>query len=316
MTELNRIFKKINENIDKKVTNFVYYDKFGEIKKISNAYTVVDNLECVEVPHETVKNIITGKHKFSDYTVTYNNELKSISVKLKQKKLSEYSTFYNIASKTFGKEEYKFYFENTTRQNLTHKPIYQDIFVDVWYNELEHLPGQHVWHNYNVYKILSYQDKDTVFSISNAEKKLENVKLFADHNESLSFDRNLENNDIFLSYNKLFMYKNKNLSAEDIDVLIVKNLKKQSWQIIVSDHIKKNTQQFHKTDLSRMLSLSVTEYNDPNILYRALNVKLNDLLSSPSIEIPFKYEWEKVDKNVSIFVEKFFDSYLYGIYNG
>ena len=179
MNEFSAILKKINNSINKEVTNFVYYSKDGEIHKVTNAFTKSDSLECIEVPHDSVKDIIIGKHKLSDYIVSFNPDSKKFTVKLKQKKLTQQALFYNIPAVLFTKEDYVFYFNPDVKKTPSTKPVYENIFVDIWYNELEHLAGQHVWHNYSVYKILNYQEKDTVFDMQfNIDAKLMESYMF------------------------------------------------------------------------------------------------------------------------------------------
>lgn len=84
-------------------------------------------------------------------------------------------------------------------------PIYDGIHVDVWYEELEHVSGQHVFYNNNVYKIKTDQKKNTKFKKSNCELVVENVILYNDENKILSFDEVTTIGDKFLDHNKLYM---------------------------------------------------------------------------------------------------------------
>lgn len=313
MKEFEHILASINKTIKKEATNFVYYDKLGEIRKISNSYKKIENLDCVEVPHNAVKSIVVGKHKASDYVVIFDKNTKEITVKAKQKNFTANRLFYQIPKSVFLEEEFISSFNIKNQPTVSKKAIYENIFVDVWYNELEHLEGQHIWYNKNIYKMLKYQEKNTVFSKNNAEIILEDVKLFDDENKELYFDKNLSNNDLFLSNNKLYMYKNNSSIIDDIDVLIIQNVKNYKWQVFLSDNIQRTIKQNHKSNLHRSFILSVTDLNDPNILYRTLNLQINDLILSKQIEIPFEYDWEKNGKSVSIFVDKYFDSYFYGV---
>lgn len=84
-------------------------------------------------------------------------------------------------------------------------PIYDGIHVDVWYEELEHVSGQHVFYNNNVYKIKTDQKKNTKFKKSNCELVVENVILYNDENKILSFGEVTTIGDKFLDHNKLYM---------------------------------------------------------------------------------------------------------------
>lgn len=98
--------------------------------------------------------------------------------------------------------------EIDTLNIFDYERIYEGIFVDVWYDELEHLSGQHVWKNNSVYKIINDQKSNTEFDIKNAELIVENVKLYDDENKTLSFNKNLNYKDKFLQNNQLFMCTN------------------------------------------------------------------------------------------------------------
>lgn len=83
------------------------------------------------------------------------------------------------------------------------KPIYEDIFVDVWYSHLKHYKGQHVWINNTVYRLEKNLSEDARINNKNSVVILEDVKLHDDDNQSLTFKEPMAG-DVVLSYNKLF----------------------------------------------------------------------------------------------------------------
>jgi hypothetical protein len=83
-------------------------------------------------------------------------------------------------------------------------PEYVGVNVDIWYDKLEHYPGQHVWINNIVYRIKEYQEANTYFNINNAVVVVNNVKLYNDTNIALSFAKNLTEGDIVLDNNSLY----------------------------------------------------------------------------------------------------------------
>lgn len=91
-----------------------------------------------------------------------------------------------------------------TAEKITMIPEYVGIHVDVWYKELPHLAGQHVWLNGTVYKIINDQDVDTEFTMDNAEPIISNVKLYADENKMLEKIKTVKPGDIILNNNNLF----------------------------------------------------------------------------------------------------------------
>lgn len=87
---------------------------------------------------------------------------------------------------------------------LVMTPEYVGVHVDVWYKELSHLAGQHVWLNNAVYKLIADQDIDTEFTIDNAELIISNVKLYADENPSLKKISSVTAGDIILNNNSIY----------------------------------------------------------------------------------------------------------------
>jgi len=97
----------------------------------------------------------------------------------------------------------------TTKYNLF-ETIYSGVFVDVWYNNLPHLAGQHVWNSNNVYRIKTDQSSNTDFELDNVELILENVQLYDDANKSLNFIKEVQFGDKLLINNFLYLYSEKN----------------------------------------------------------------------------------------------------------
>ena len=87
----------------------------------------------------------------------------------------------------------------------TNIPIYEGIHVDVWYKELSHKAGQHIWHNGTVYRLKKDQKANTNFKKSNTDIIVEDVILFEDENNMLKFDDPKIKGDKFLSFNKLYI---------------------------------------------------------------------------------------------------------------
>ena len=83
-------------------------------------------------------------------------------------------------------------------------PEYTGIHVDVWYKELSHLAGQHVWLNGNVYKISEDTAADTEFTMDNATVIIGNVLLYADENKLLPTTSNISLGNIILKNNSIY----------------------------------------------------------------------------------------------------------------
>ena len=111
-----------------------------------------------------------------------------------------------------------------TQAHTIEQPVftqqYNGIKIDVWYDNLDHLAGQHVWHNNCVYKILKDQAANTIFSLDNTEILIDNVKLFDDENEHLPFDTKLYLGDLVLKNNSLYSVSFEKVNIEKDKSLI------------------------------------------------------------------------------------------------
>jgi len=94
------------------------------------------------------------------------------------------------------------------------------------------------------------------------------------------------------------------------DIHIIHDIPNTCWNIKFGDRADSHAHgQF--LDLQKHLVFSITQYNNPNILYRILPIKLENLVYERYQVIPFMYDWEKSDEPVSIFTIKRFDTYAY-----
>ena len=94
--------------------------------------------------------------------------------------------------------------QNQSTEKISLQPEYVGVHVDVWYKELPHLAGQHVWLNGTVYKLLEDQAAATEFTMDNARAIVDNVKLYADENKSLKTVQNVAAGDMLLNNNQLY----------------------------------------------------------------------------------------------------------------
>lgn len=114
--------------------------------------------------------------------------------------------------------------QEMTITKFVHRKEYLGIHVDVWYDSLDHVKGQHVWFENNVYKMINDQSLNTCFDPKNAELIIRNVVLYNDENPDLDFNRVIGDGDTYLDNNELYSArlettsysKQKNVSAKDI----------------------------------------------------------------------------------------------------
>lgn len=132
------------------------------------------------------------------------------------------------------------------------QPIYDDIFVDVWYDNLKHYAGQHVWLNNAVYKIIKDQDAGTHFSINNTESIIQNVLLYNDSNKYLTFTSGLNPGDKLLDNNRLYLYTDEKISIE------------QSNKSVMFYSSQRHALVYN-TDTNTFVKFSIKERNNKNL---------------------------------------------------
>ena len=116
--------------------------------------------------------------------------------------------------------------QDQSTEKLTMQPEYTGVYVDVWYKELSHLAGQHVWLNGTVYRFLEDQSANTEFTIDNVEVIVDNVKLYADENKELATVQNVANGDVILDNNQLrsVHLTSQEFSKDKISIFFFTNL--------------------------------------------------------------------------------------------
>lgn len=114
----------------------------------------------------------------------------------------------------FDLEYFEIYLENVVLVNKPQATInfdhiaYKNEFegiprVDIWYKELAHKKGQHVWINNNVYMLTKDYPKQSLFDYENSKLIVSNVKLFNDSNKHLSFNKTISVGDLILNNNQI-----------------------------------------------------------------------------------------------------------------
>jgi hypothetical protein len=140
------------------------------------------------------------------------------------------------------------------------------------------------------------------------EKKTSDFKVFYDIVSKTVLLKNI-NESAALLYDKI-LYKIPNDESQT-DLIIEQNFITKSWNVILKEEtlyfVKK-----HNLSLYDKILLSVTKKDDPNILYRTLYVDLGKLIEK-SWSTPFKFDFEFERKEVSIYTNKYFDSYSYKV---
>lgn len=201
------------DTIDHKLQRLPVFKTFSDVhgdRRPVILENIYDGVEvCMWVP---------GVEYNKDSLVWYNNTV--------YKLLKDF-----ISSKTFDDANAAVFIENVlvtdarSSNFLEYKekfqPIYKDIFVDVWYNNLSHLAGQHVWIGDTVYRIKQDQIAGTEFTLDNAELIENNVFLYNDKNENLKFKYIVQLGDKVLDNNKLYLYTEEEMAVSSTNKSII-----------------------------------------------------------------------------------------------
>lgn len=308
MSDLQSLIKRLSTG-PASTQSYVYYNKeTGKIYKVSSNNVPEKDLEIFEIPTKEVETILTGERRTEEFIITYD-------VSLKQIRLKEvaYDDTHNTASTMCYELPTITALDKQQFEESFLTPQYTDIHIDVWYNELLHLAGQHVWKDDTVYKLLKDQDADTEFNIDNADVIVNNVKLYADENKNLNINHTITNGDLILKNNKIFVFDYKRFNVEsNHDIIICQDTVAGSWNIKINEYTKKFLI-MSGYNPKETLYFSITSKYDPNILYRSLEFNIGNIINESQSVIPFIYDSEYDPNNVSIYTAKYFENYAHEI---
>lgn len=150
------------------------------------------------------------------------------------------------------------------------EPIFEGIHVDIWYRELSHLKGQHVWAHNTVYRYKEDIPANEPFNLDYLDIIEENVFLYDDSNKYLSFVSILSPGDKILDNNKLYMFVNKKLNIDVNEKSIL--FYSSSYECLHYDESKNKLTKFSFLERNNKLSAKTDLLSD-------------DLKLSPSMHI-------------------------------
>lgn len=132
------------------------------------------------------------------------------------------------------------------------EPIFEGIHVDVWYRDLAHLKGQHIWAHNNVYRYKEDRPANDNFDLEYLDIVVENVSLYNDSNKHLSFVSLLSPGDKILDNNKLYLFGNKklNIEANERSILFYSS----KFEGLYYDELKNNLTKFSFVERNNKLS--------------------------------------------------------------
>jgi len=154
------------------------------------------------------------------------------------------------------------------------------------------------------YDILEITEQEAK-PILNGEKKSSDFRVVYNFaSKKIVFEEKKEQN-IFGNY-EYVLYKIPQVLT-DSDFTIIKSNQESRWIISVSQETKNFINQKSLAILDNVL-LHITKKDDPNILYRNICVELKKI-TKQDVYIPFESEYETSCKDLSIYTNKYFNTY-------
>ena len=90
------------------------------------------------------------------------------------------------------------------------------------------------------------------------------------------------------------------------NIHIIQDVKNECWKFLISSDLEINLRS-NLTFLDYILYFSVTQFENPNILYKLLEVNLEQLVKNHYQIIPFSYNFEYSKELVSVYTNKRFE---------
>lgn len=99
---------------------------------------------------------------------------------------------------------------------------------------------------------------------------------------------------------------------DNADIQIVQDLKNTCWKFLISEQLR-NSLAENKVSLKTHLSFSITEKDNPNLLYRTLSFPFSQLVNEFYVVLDFKDQYEFEGEPISMYTIKRFDTYSYEV---
>jgi len=99
-------------------------------------------------------------------------------------------------------------------------------------------------------------------------------------------------------------------STEEPDILLIQDIPNTCWKVQVGKEFKSNLKS-KGVSLNANLMFSVTEKNDPNVLYKTLFIDFGQAVGDNYYIIPFTMPFEETNLPISVYTSKRFDTYQF-----
>jgi len=96
------------------------------------------------------------------------------------------------------------------------------------------------------------------------------------------------------------------------EIIVRQDLTKNVWSISANDHVKESMKQVGAR-LEEVMLYSITQKNNPNILYNHFYVSIRDVLEKNSVEFKFICQDERDTNGVSVYTNRKFSKYCHEV---
>jgi len=182
-----------------------------------------------------------------------------------------------------------------------------------------------------VYKVYFDKDSGNITSITNSngigdyfETDFESVKSLLSGDERI-IDYKVVYNTRKFSYE--IVPKTQSIVSVDVDdliykittsqqpqILVIQNNKENKWTVEISEQLRLVLEE-KGARLEETLFFSVTQKDNPNILYRMFSCKICDLIKSKSIDFDYIGQKELKHNALSIYTSRKFEYYSHEVIN-
>ena len=182
-----------------------------------------------------------------------------------------------------------------------------------------------------VYKVYFDKDSGNITSITNSngigdyfETDFESVKSLLSGDERI-IDYKVVYNTRKFSYE--IVPKTQSIVSVDVDdliykittsqqpqILVIQNNKENKWTVEISEQLRLVLEE-KGARLEETLFFSVTQKDNPNILYRTFGCKISDLIEAKSIDFDYVGQKELKHSALSIYTSRKFEYYSHEVIN-
>ena len=96
------------------------------------------------------------------------------------------------------------------------------------------------------------------------------------------------------------------------DIQVIQDIKNTCWKFLISEDLRANLVD-NRVSLNVHLGFSITEKNNPNVLYRTLSFPFKQLVDEYYVVLDFKNDFEFNGDPISLYTIKRFDTYSYEV---